>query len=109
LTDLTRQQSRTLTFVRDYAAANGYSPTLREIGQHIAASTVSVHTLVTALVGRGKLHRLPNKARGLVVIEPRQVELNPEIFNLIATYANDSHTTIETAANQLLRDALGAA
>lgn len=109
MTDITKTQARLLAVVREYSAEHGFSPSLREIGTAMHASTPWVHAIVQELVDRGHLRKQARKARGLIVVEPHQVQLNPEIYDLVTSYARLSHTNVETAANELLRNALGAA
>jgi repressor LexA len=67
---LTRRESAALAFLRDYTAAHGYPPTVREIGAHVGLrSTSSVARLRDCLHGKGYIRRDLRAARGLVVLE----------------------------------------
>jgi SOS-response transcriptional repressor LexA len=109
MTDLTAQQARALSFIKAFSEENGYSPTLREIGNHMSISAVSALAICRELELRRKIERLPSKPRGIRILDPHKIELNPEIFEAIRSYARKTSTSVKAAANQLLRDALGAA
>lgn len=110
MSGLTPQQARVLSFVRDFVALHGWSPAYSEIGAHLGGlSRSSVHRLIGELEIRGQVRRLPGKARGIEVIMPRTVELNPEIYALIYAYAQKNSTSVKTATNEALRSWLGAA
>jgi repressor LexA len=65
---MTPRAHQTLKFVSDYIARNGYSPSIREIGQGIGNSSVnSVHRLVSGLISDGYLTRKAGRARSLEV------------------------------------------
>jgi repressor LexA len=69
---LTRRESGALAFLRDYTAAHGYPPTVREIGVHVGLrSTSSVAHVLDSLVGKGVIRRDFGTPRGLVVLEAR--------------------------------------
>ncbi|MFO7914578.1 MAG: transcriptional repressor LexA [Candidatus Krumholzibacteriales bacterium] len=63
---LTRRQREILDFVEDFSARNGYSPSLREIAEHLGVSAVStVHEHVRHLVEKGALRKSWNRARSV--------------------------------------------
>jgi hypothetical protein len=47
--------------------ANGFAPTYREIAKRFGCSTSRAHELVSALVDRGCLVRLPGRARSVAL------------------------------------------
>lgn len=68
---LTDRQARILDFVRGYLAANGYPPTLREIGAHMGIrSTNGVNDHQRALERKGHIERLPMLSRGIRLVAP---------------------------------------
>lgn len=71
-TELTERQAAIVAFLRDYLAANGVPPSVREIGDHVGlASTASVHHQLRRLEELGWLARpVPRRSRGSVLIEP---------------------------------------
>lgn len=67
---LTPKMKDCLDFIRDFQTGHSFSPSYEEmmlgLGYH---SKSNVHRLVSSLVRRGALIRLPNRARSLVVVE----------------------------------------
>ena len=65
---LTRKQRDVLIFINDYIQKTGLSPSFEEmkIGLDLKSKS-GIHRLINALVERGFLERLPNKARALEV------------------------------------------
>jgi repressor LexA len=65
---LTRKQRDLLVFINDYIQKTGLSPSFEEmkIGLDLKSKS-GIHRLINALVERGFLERLPNKARALEV------------------------------------------
>ena len=65
---LTRKQRDLLMFINDYIQKTGLSPSFEEmkIGLDLKSKS-GIHRLINALVERGFLERLPNKARALEV------------------------------------------
>jgi len=62
----TDRERQTLNFIRDYIAANGYAPKLREIGEHLGIrSRGTVHRYVRALETQGLIRITPEQARGI--------------------------------------------
>lgn len=72
----TKKQKELLTFIEDFIAAKGYSPSYREIMQglqYTSVATVALH--VNNLIKRGHLHKRDRSARSLEVVKPaNQVE-----------------------------------
>lgn len=67
----TKRQKELLTFIEDFIAAHGYSPSYREIMNgtgHTSVATVSLH--VNNLVKRGHLVKREHSARSLEVVNP---------------------------------------
>jgi repressor LexA len=61
---LTKKQKEILDFVQGCIQANGYAPTLREIGDHFGLSSVAtVHKHLKTLAEKGMLKREENRAR----------------------------------------------
>ena len=54
---VTPRQMEILQFVRDFRKANGYSPTMQEIGDHLRLTKVTVFEHVGALERKGVLRR----------------------------------------------------
>jgi repressor LexA len=65
---LTPRQMEILIFIRDFREANGYSPTMQEIGDHLDLTKVTVFEHVGSLEKKGLLLRgAKHKARSLQV------------------------------------------
>src|SRR4029078_606298 len=68
--DLSQRQKEILDFVNTHVDANGYPPTVREIGQAVGLTSPStVHAHLTRLETRGLIRRDATKPRALEVIE----------------------------------------
>ena len=67
---LTRRQSQTLQFIRQFIREHAYAPSLREIARHLNLSSVAtVHQHVRALVEKGLINKEWNRTRALEVVE----------------------------------------
>lgn len=65
---LTRKQRDLLIFINDYINNTGLSPSFEEMKVGLDLKSKSgIHRLINALVERGFLERLPNKARALEI------------------------------------------
>lgn len=64
---LTMRQVQILRLIQNYRDNNGCSPTLQEMAAELNLSKVTVFEHVEALVKKGVLHRLANKARSLTL------------------------------------------
>lgn len=65
---LTKKQRDLLIFINDYIQKTGLSPSFEEMKEGLDLKSKSgIHRLINALVERGFLERLPNKARALEV------------------------------------------
>lgn len=110
---LTARQSECLTFLKEWIATNGVPPSTDEISLGLGLKSKSgVTRLLDGLVERGAIRRIRNRARAIEIIDPETMQavlLNPEIYGLVRAYAGAEHVGIDTAANELLRQVLGAA
>lgn len=66
---LTPKQLRVLTYIRDYARARGYAPTMQELADEFGVSKVTVFEHIAALQRKGLLKRSRHKARSLRLSE----------------------------------------
>src|SRR3954464_11520516 len=67
----TKKQKELLTFIEDFIAQHGYSPSYREIMAgtgHTSVATVSLH--INNLIKRGHLAKRDRSARSLEVVNP---------------------------------------
>jgi repressor LexA len=70
---LTKKRKAVLEFVQGYIRANGYAPTLREIGANFGLSSVAtVHKYLQSLVNEGLLVREGGGARAVGMPAPRR-------------------------------------
>ena len=107
---MTRTQLAALTYIAHYIEANGMSPSFKEIGDELGVPSKSnVHRILTALEKAGRIRRTKHRSRTIEIVEPGEVKLNAEIFRLVQDYAKQENIEIDTAANELLRQSLGAA
>ena len=71
----TKRQKELLTFIEEFIAANGYSPSYREIMhglKYTSVATVALH--VNNLLKRGHLQKRDRSARSLEVVKPEGTE-----------------------------------
>jgi len=67
----TKKQKELLTYIEDFIAEHGYSPSYREImagTNHNSVATVALH--VNSLIKRGHLRKRDRSARSLEVVSP---------------------------------------
>ena len=76
---LTARQKECFDFIRGYVTDNGgVSPSFQEIADALVTnSRGAVHRLLAQLELRGKISRLPNRARAIHVISPRNAQVIP--------------------------------
>ncbi len=75
----TKKQKELLTFIEDFIAQHGYSPSYREVMAgtgHTSVATVSLH--INNLIKRGHLIKRDRSARSLEVVNPGK-KTEPEI------------------------------
>lgn len=74
---LTTAQAELLYFIRQHTErTGGVAPSFEDMKQHLGlASKSGIHRLICALVERGHLRRIPNRARALEVLDvPTELE-----------------------------------
>ncbi len=68
---LTKRQKEILDFIREYLEAEGYAPSLEEIGTRFGLSSVAtVHKHVQNLVEKGLLRKAWNRSRSIELVDP---------------------------------------
>lgn len=66
---LTPRQHQALIFIDSFIKEKGWAPSYDEIGKALGLDSKSgIHRLVVGLVERGRLRRLPNRARAIEVV-----------------------------------------
>lgn len=76
----TKKQKELLTFIEDFIAEHGYSPSYREImagTNHNSVATVALH--VNNLIKRGHLAKRDRSARSLEVVKPSRADTEPKL------------------------------
>lgn len=69
---LTKRQSEILEFIQEYVGANGYPPTVRDIGGAVGlTSSSTVHAHLANLEKAGAIRRDPTKPRALEILGDR--------------------------------------
>ncbi len=82
---LTRKQHELLLFIHRHLGEQGVSPSFDEMKDALGLKSKSgIHRLITALVERGFIHRLPHRARAVEVLRLPQ-DLGPTAVPAIAT------------------------
>ncbi len=67
----TKKQRELLTFIEEFIAEHGYSPSYREVMNGLRYTSVStVATHINSLISRGHLRKRDNSARSLEVVNP---------------------------------------
>lgn len=87
---LTQKQRDLLMFIHDYTTRTGLSPSFEEMKSGLDLKSKSgIHRLINALVERGFLARLPNKARALEVVKlPENAGMRAPSANNVTTLKN---------------------
>jgi repressor LexA len=69
---LTRRQREIYDFIHEFVAANGYSPSLEEIGARFGLTSVAtVHRHVELLIEKGFVRKVANSSRSLEAVGER--------------------------------------
>jgi SOS-response transcriptional repressor LexA len=95
--------------VRARIEADGIAPSYDEISKHLEIrSRGNINRIVTDLVERGMLNRIPGKARALSVPDRTLgtgfiVNPVPEIRHAVEVYAAQHGISIRTAAEEAMR------
>lgn len=72
---LTKKQSEMLSYIAQFTADKGFSPSYQEIMEFMGyASKSRVHVITTDLIKRGYLKRVPNAVRSLQVCGENRLE-----------------------------------
>lgn len=75
---LTKKQRDLLLYINDYTQKTGLSPSFEEMKTGLDLKSKSgIHRLINALVERGFLARMPNKARALEVVKLPENHISP--------------------------------
>ena len=66
---LTEKQLAILTFLRDFIADKGFSPTLEEMSKYFGVSKITIYEHVKALEEKGAIRKEANKKRSIEIVE----------------------------------------
>jgi len=66
--NLTPKQLNIVNYVREYAQAKSYAPTLQEIAQHFSVSAVTIFEHLNALEKKGAIRRSKHKTRSIEIL-----------------------------------------
>lgn len=70
---MTRRQAEILVYITEFIRAQGYAPTLQEIGRRFGLTSVAtVHKHISHLVDKGYLRRGRNRRRDLTLVPQEQ-------------------------------------
>ena len=108
---LTKRQLELLRLVDHRIRQTGVPPSFEEMKDALGLKSKSgIHRLINALVERGHLRRLPNRARALEVVKlPEQKAGNTEnmIKAVASTTANDQRSMFEDMFDTILVPVMG--
>ncbi len=107
---LTAKQRELYDFIAATIAETGVAPSFDEMAAAVGLTSKGrIAEILDALVERGCIRRIPNRRRAIEITTAPTVTLNSEILALTDRYAAEHKISRDTAANELLRVALGAA
>lgn len=111
MTPPTPRQLECLNFIRSYMAKNGgVSPSLSEIRDALGLAPTSkarACEILDGLEARGYIRRVKGFKRNIELVEPDAIRLSPDICEALAEYRKRTNCSLQTAANELLREYLG--
>ena len=80
---LTAKQKEILTFIKETILANGYPPTVRDIGEAVhLRSPSSVHSHLTTMEEKGYIRRDPTKPRAIEILDDEFSVLRREMAQI---------------------------
>jgi len=72
---LTRRQKDILDYIKKFVVKNGYSPTVREIGEGMSLSSpATIHAHLTHLINKGYISKASSKNRTLEILVENEYE-----------------------------------
>ena len=85
--NLTPKQLEVVKLIRECRKANGFSPTMQELAEELGVSKVTVFERIEALIHKGALTRVPNRARSLSIAKQFDNEEASMRFPLVGRIA----------------------
>lgn len=102
--DLTPRQAAILDFIRAQLHANGYQPSVREIGREFGINSPNgVCCHLKALERKGYIQLADGRARGIVLMERSAVDYLAEGKRLIPSEREDLRGKVQEVIEALLR------
>lgn len=69
MSGLTRRQAQLLAFIADYDEKHGFCPSYQQMAEGMGlASKGNIVPMVNVLAQKGKIRRLPNRARSIEIV-----------------------------------------
>ncbi len=81
MSKITSRQDEVYEFIKNFLCKYGYSPTVREIGDHFGFSANAAHGHIRTLKNKGKLNFTPRISRSITLLDEAKNEA-PEILEL---------------------------
>jgi DNA-binding MarR family transcriptional regulator len=60
-----------LDAIREYRDATTLMPTTRELARRLGCAQNNINNLINTLIEKGKLEKLPGKARALILVDEK--------------------------------------
>lgn len=101
---MTRMQKNCYDFIAYRLRKTGVPPSFQEMSDHLGLrSKSSVHRLVTALEERGKIVRLPNRARSITLADDNLfLRLPAELTSQLSVIADATGMSITEVATRAI-------
>jgi SOS-response transcriptional repressor LexA len=101
---MTRQQKRCYDFIAYRLRETGVPPSFQEMNDALGLRSKSgVHRLITALEERGKIVRLPNRARSITIADDNLfLRLPAELNSQLALIADANRLSVSEVATRYI-------
>ncbi|MEC7560732.1 MAG: hypothetical protein VYD03_05650 [Pseudomonadota bacterium] len=66
--NVTPKQAELLSVIKDFQELNGYTPSIKELGELTNKSYTAVRCMLVQLEGRGRIRRVPGATRSLEIL-----------------------------------------
>jgi len=101
----TRRANDLLSFIEAYTLLNGVAPSFDEMMKEMGLRSKSgVHRLIEQLVERGRIRRMPNRARAIEVVnsEDARVQLEPTAWDRLRAAALAHNVSPDVMASYII-------
>jgi len=101
----TRRADDLLSFIEEYIGSRGIAPSFDEMMDNLGFRSKSgVHRLIEQLVERGRIRRLPNRARAIEVVktEDARVQLEPAAWERLRAAALAHNVSPDVMASYII-------